>query len=106
MLLKHIVIYCTVPSKDVGKNIANHLVKNDLAACVNIVPGITSIYFWEGKECEDEELLLIIKSKDSLFDKIKESILSIHPYDVPEIISLQIKDGNNPYLDWINDNTK
>ena len=106
MSSKYIVIYCTVPSKDVGKNIAYHLVENKLAACVNILPGITSIYYWQGKQCEDEELLLIIKSKDSLFEKVKESILSNHPYDVPEIITLQIKEGNKPYLDWINDNTE
>lgn len=100
------VIFCTVPSKDDGKKIGNNLVKNRLAACVNIISGLTSIYEWKGELCEDSECLLIIKSRQELFEKIKEEIFSNHPYELPEIVSLPINDGLEPYLDWIKENTK
>jgi periplasmic divalent cation tolerance protein len=103
---EYIVIFCTVPSKDAGSKIGNALVENKAAACVNIVPGLTSIYEWKGKLCNDEECLLIIKTRKGLFERIKKEIITLHPYELPEIISLQITDGLEPYLSWINENTK
>lgn len=100
------VIFCTVPNKDVGLDIANTLVSEQLAACVNIVPGLTSIYTWKGEICNDQELLLIIKTKSNLFTDVKEAIKKIHPYEVAEIISLSVISGSDDYLQWIETVTK
>ena len=91
------VIFCTVPHKEVGLDIANTLVSKQLAACVNIVPGLTSIYTWKDELCNDQELLLIIKTKNNLFANVEEVIKKIHPYEVPEIISLPVISGSYDY---------
>jgi len=100
------VIFCTVPHKEVGLDIANTLVSKQLAACVNIVPGLTSIYTWKDELCNDQELLLIIKTKNNLFANVEEVIKKIHPYEVPEIISLPVISGSYDYLQWIETVTK
>jgi len=102
---EYIVVYCTVPNVDVAHAVSDHLVFNGLAACVNIIPGLTSIYRWKGEICRDTELLLIIKTRKSQFDPLKNAIIQKHPYQVPEIISLTIADGHQPYLSWIKDST-
>lgn len=101
-----IVIFCTVPSRDIGLNIADDLVQGEYAACVNIVPGLTSIYRWKGALCSDEELLLVIKTRKALFESVRDRILALHPYEVPEIISCDITQGSEPYLAWITDSTR
>ena len=85
--------------------IADDLVSGECAACVNIIPGLTSIYRWKGDICKDNEMLLIIKSKKSLFDKICSRIKTLHPYEVPEIIYYDISGGNQSYLQWLSDST-
>ncbi|XP_023934626.2 protein CutA homolog [Bicyclus anynana] len=100
---KYSVAYVTVPNKDVGKTIGHGLVKNKLAACVNIVPEVTSIYEWKDEINEDSEALLMIKTRTSQVDKLTEYVRSVHPYEVCEVISLPIKNGNPPYLKWIGD---
>ncbi|KAI6244114.1 putativeprotein [Aphelenchoides fujianensis] len=95
------VVYVTVPSKEVGKSIAREVIQSKLAACVNIVPTVTSVYEWEGKLQEDEESLLIIKTKTDHLEKLKEAILEKHPYDVPEFVSVPIEFGSSPYLKWV-----
>ena len=100
---KHLVIFCTVATMEDAEKISDKLVGEELAACVNVINGIKSIYKWKGDICRDDELLLVIKSKEANFINIKEAILSLHPYDVPEIISLEIKDGHSDYLKWIDE---
>lgn len=102
---KYIVIYCTVPSMEDAEKIADTLVESKFAACANIISGIKSVYSWKNEICRDDELLLVIKSKQTLFEQIKNTILSLHPYEVPEIISLPITNGHSDYLDWIGANT-
>ncbi|KAI6173441.1 hypothetical protein M3Y98_01081800 [Aphelenchoides besseyi] len=97
------VVYVTVPSKEVGKSIAREIVQLKLAACVNIVPTVTSIYEWESKLQEDEEALLIIKTKTDHLERLKDAIIEKHPYDVPEFISMPIESGSGAYLKWIQD---
>lgn len=104
--MEYCVIFCTVPNNEVGLNIANTLVSKQLAACVNIVPGLTSIYTWKGELCNDQEFLLIIKTKNNLFANIEEAIKKIHPYEVAEIISLPMISGSYEYLQWIETVTK
>ncbi|MFI5140223.1 MAG: divalent-cation tolerance protein CutA [Sphingobacteriales bacterium] len=98
-------MYCTVPSLEIGTKIADDLVAGEYAACVNIIPAITSVYRWKGDICRDNELLLIIKSRKTLFKKIHDRIRALHPYEVPEIISCELSDGSEPYLKWISDST-
>jgi periplasmic divalent cation tolerance protein len=101
-----IVVFCTVPSKEVASAIADALVPSGRAACVNIISGIESVYTWKGEVCRDAESLLIIKSRRDLFETIRQTIISIHPYEVPEIISLSIAEGHDPYLTWIEETTR
>lgn len=97
----YLIALVTVPSMDVGREVARALVDRKLAACVNIVPSITSLYTWEGEVCADEEVLLIIKTTESAFDRLASAVKEIHPYDVPEVIALPLAAGSKDYLDWI-----
>ncbi|WP_457621877.1 divalent-cation tolerance protein CutA [Persephonella sp.] len=103
MNVEYIVVYITVPDKDSAKNIAKKLVEEKLAACVNIVDNINSVYYWKGNIEEDDELLLIIKTRLETFDRLVEFVKKIHPYTVPEIIALPILVGSDSYLRWIDD---
>ena len=106
MDFKHIVVLITVPSKEVGEQVSNALLEQNLAACVNIVAPIRSLYTWEDKICDDEEMLLIAKSRAELFEnQLVPTVQAIHPYKVPEIIALPILMGSKSYLDWIDEST-
>lgn len=98
-------ILCTCPSKEVACKIADALVPAGLAACVNIITSLISVYRWKGDICRDEECLVIIKSTQENFEDIRKAILTVHPYEVPEIISLPISSGHEPYLRWIDECT-
>ncbi|XP_075437044.1 protein CutA isoform X3 [Ascaphus truei] len=95
--------YVTCPNDKVAKDIARGLVERKLAACVNIIPQITSIYEWKGKIEEDSEVLLMIKTRFSKVSALTEYVRSVHPYEVCEVISLPIEGGNPPYLQWVGD---
>lgn len=98
-----IVTLCTCPDEKTAELIANSLVSSQQAACVNLLPGCQSIYEWEGKLVKDKEILLLIKSKDEAFEGIKQRILELHPYELPEIISLAVNHGLEAYLRWVED---
>jgi len=97
------MIYCTCPDNEVANQISKTLVQNKLAACVNILPNITSIYTWQGELQQDQELLLLIKSRSDKFEDIKQAIINIHPYELPEIIAVSIDNAVPNYLNWINE---
>ncbi|HTY23304.1 MAG TPA: divalent-cation tolerance protein CutA [Desulfomonilaceae bacterium] len=101
-------ILCLVTIDDLAKaaEIAEVLVEKGLAACVNIVPEIQSIYRWKGKICNDTERLMIIKTRKSLFEELEKTVKNMHPYEVPEIISVEIDRGLSEYLRWIDDSTE
>lgn len=103
--MNYIIILSNTNSMDSAETIANFLVKEKLAACVNIIPKIKSIYTWQNKIEKEEEVLMLIKTKQSLFNQVKEKITLLHPYEVPEIIRIDIKEGTNNYLNWIKNNT-
>jgi len=105
MSYSHIVVFITVPSREVGETISHALVNNQLAACVNIVPGISSIYQWKGSIESDKELLLVAKSRTPLLDKIIAAVKQHHPYEVPEVIALPIIAGSDDYMAWIDEST-
>jgi len=100
---KYIVIFITVPSLEVGKNIADLIVEKKLGACVNITSEINSVYFWNGNIEKDDEHLLIIKSRKDKFKELEEEVKKVHPYTVPEIIAMPIILGSNNYLNWIDE---
>ena len=101
----YIVVFVTAGSEKEGEKIARALLKEKLAACVNIVPGLKSVFRWKGKISTEEEVLLMIKTKDRLFEKLKKRVIELHSYDVPEVIALGILAGNEKYLDWLRKET-
>lgn len=98
----HLVVYCTCPSRQVAEHIASALVDEYLAACANIVSGITSVYRWQDQVQHDSETLLIIKTRAGTYPAMEARIRTLHPYEVPEIIALPICLGAADYLAWIN----
>lgn len=94
------VVLTTVGAREEGDRIAQALISENLVACVNLVP-ITSVYRWEGKVCNDEEIQLLIKTDLNRFDQVQARITELHSYDLPEIIALPIAKGSAGYLDWM-----
>lgn len=101
----YIVLYITAPDEETSVKIARTLVKEKLAGCVNIIKNIRSIYFWQGKVEDEPEVLMIVKTRRELFDRLKERVKSIHPYSVPEIIAMPIIEGSEDYLKWLDEVT-
>ncbi|XP_055851100.1 protein CutA homolog [Episyrphus balteatus] len=100
------VAYITTPDEVTAKKLARSVVEARLAACVNIIPKITSIYVWEDKVQEDNECLLMVKTRTSRVKELTKFVRENHPYSVAEVISLPIQDGNPPYMDWIKNTIK
>lgn len=101
-----VAVYVTVPSREVGHKLAAGLVEAKLAACVNIIPGVESVYWWEGKVNTDSELLLMIKTRQTLVPQLTAWVKGNHPYDECEVISVPITGGSASYLKWLFDSTK
>ena len=95
------IVLSTASSADEARKIANHLVGNRLAACVNIVPKIESVYRWQGKVESSAEWLLLIKTTVAKFPNVRNAIRELHSYDLPECIAIAVEDGGEEYLDWI-----
>ena len=95
------IVLCTVPDQQTGEAIANALVTEQLAACVNIVPGITSVYRWKGAVEQDQEALLLIKTGQDSWQSLEARIRALHPYELPEIIAVPIHTGQKDYIEWI-----
>ncbi len=101
-----IIVLITASSKDEAARIAKTLVDEHLAACVNIVPEIRSLFFWEGKTQDERETLLVCKSRQPLLDELISRVKSLHSYAVPEIIARPIIGGSGDYLAWLKETTK
>jgi periplasmic divalent cation tolerance protein len=96
-----IVCLVTCPSKDVAVSIARQLVDDQFAACVNIIPGAQSVYRWKGEICIDEEVLLLVKSADHMIERLRQRILELHPYEVPEFVVLEPTAVSQKYAEWL-----
>ena len=96
-----ILVFVTAPNPEVAGQVARTLVGERLAACVTLLPHVQSVYWWDGKVCDESETLLVAKTQGSSFEALRARILAIHPYEVPEIIAVQLAEGHPAYLAWI-----
>ncbi len=103
---QNIVIFITTGTNGEARQVAEALLEQRKAACVTIVPTVTSLFWWEDRIDSDQESLLIVKSKASLLDEIVSLVKGVHSYDVPEVIALPIIGGNSDYLSWIGEQTQ
>jgi periplasmic divalent cation tolerance protein len=100
------VVLSTHPDRTAALELARILVEEKLAACVNVLPGATSVYFWEGKLCEDVEAFMVIKTADARTDALMDRVKELHPYAVPELVALPVAGGSETYLKWVLDGTQ
>jgi periplasmic divalent cation tolerance protein len=101
-----IIVFVTAPSAEQAAAIARVLVDERLAACGNVVPGLRSIYRWEGKVHDEAEALLLLKTTRERFDALRDRVIALHPYEVAEVIAVRVESGSAPYLRWIGDQTR
>lgn len=95
------IVFCTVPDREQARAISRALVEEGLCACVNVLPQVTSFYVYEGKFCEEDELLLMIKTDKAHYAALEQRIKTLHSYEVPEIIATSIEAGSKEYLQWL-----
>lgn len=96
-----VAVLSTAPDPTVAESLAARVVEERLAACANLVPGVTSIYRWEGELRRDSEVLVVFKTTAAAFPSLRARILELHPYDVPEVLALPVPDGADDYLSWV-----
>jgi periplasmic divalent cation tolerance protein len=101
-----IVVLCTCPDSSVARKLAGSLVGAGLAACVNVLPEIRSIYRWRGEVHDEAEVLMIAKTTRERYDDFERCLLDEHPYDVPEVLALPVTMGSAPYLAWLEEQTR
>ena len=101
-----IIVMVTTPSEEEAAALGKILVEQRLVACVNVIPKVKSIFQWDGKISEEEECLMILKTRKTLFKPLEKTIMAQHSYDVPEIIALPIVEGSQSYLSWVHDMTR
>jgi periplasmic divalent cation tolerance protein len=99
--MQAIVVLTTLPDRSKARAFARALVDEKLAACVNLVPGLRSVYRWKGAVHDDPEVLCVVKTSRAKMKKLKQRLKSLHPYEVPELIALPITDGSEAYLRWL-----
>ena len=102
----NIVVLITAQDAVEAKTIANQLLKKKLIACANIIEGVQSVFWWQGKIDQAKETLIVLKSQQSFFKKIVKTVKAHHSYEVPEVIALPIIDGNPDYLKWIDESLR
>lgn len=100
------VLLCTAPSVEVAARIGRTLVEERLVACANLVPGLRSLYAWKGEICDEPEVLLLLKARTEAFEAVRARIVALHPYEVPEVIRLDVTAAHAPYLAWAMDATR
>ncbi len=101
-----LVVLCTFPDAEKAAEVARSVVEHRLAACVNLLPGVRSIYGWQGELCDDAEVLAVIKTAADRFEELRARIVELHPYDCPEVIATSVCAGHDAYLQWVRDSTR
>jgi periplasmic divalent cation tolerance protein len=105
-MTERLVAFSTVAKLEDAEGIARVLVERRLAACVNVVPGLVSVYRWKGSVERDEECLLIIKTRTDRLEALKATLVSLHPYEVPELVAIPVEGGHAPYLAWLDESVQ
>lgn len=105
MMTEYIIVFITSPNEKESAGIAHTLVGERLAACVNIIQPVRSIYRWQGRIEDEQEVLMIVKTKKTLFEPLQARVKELHSYSVPEIISFPLTEGNEAYLNWLGQET-
>jgi periplasmic divalent cation tolerance protein len=100
---RFLVVLSTCPNAEVAGELARALLEAGHAACVNVVPGVRSMYVWKGAVQADDEVLLVIKTTAARFPALRDTLVAQHPYELPEVVAVGIEDGHHPYLDWLAD---
>lgn len=102
---QRVIVLCTAPDPASAERIAGALVDERLAACVNVLPGVTSVYRWQGRRETDQEVVLIIKTRQSVYQSLEQRIVALHPYELPEVVAVPMVGGLAGYLNWIDEMT-
>ena len=100
------LILCTCPGHHSAEQLAQHLITEQLAACVNCIDGVRSYYQWQGQLEQSQEIQLFIKTRQALYAQVQQAILALHPYECPEIVSLPIEQGSHDYLQWLGESCR
>jgi periplasmic divalent cation tolerance protein len=103
---EHVVALSTVGTAEDAERLARALVERRLAACVNVVPGLVSVYRWQGAVEREEERLLLIKTRAERVDALRRALVELHPYELPELVVLDVRDGHPPYLAWVDESVR
>ena len=101
-----LVVFCSFPSAEKARQIGTHLVEKQYAACINILPGVESIYRWNGELCCEKEVLVLFKTSRRAFPVLSAELSMLHPYEEPEIIAIPVADGSAGYLSWLLDHSR
>jgi periplasmic divalent cation tolerance protein len=101
-----LLVFTTLPSADKAAELAKLLVNERLVACANLLPAIRSIYRWQGELHDENEVLVLLKTRSEHLERLKLRILEVHPYEVPEVLAVPVESGYQPYLDWLAGETK
>jgi len=99
--VKALLVLCTCPDIALARDLARGLVEDALAACVNVLPEVFSVYRWQGEVMQDDEVLLLIKTSPERLDAVRDWLLQRHPYELPEVLAISVSGGGQAYLQWI-----
>jgi len=105
MTTEYITVFITAPNEEEAARISHAIVGERLTACVNIIRSVRSIYRWQGRVEDEQEVLMIVKTKRTLFERLQGRVRELHSYSVPEIIGLPVVEGSKQYLDWLGQET-
>jgi periplasmic divalent cation tolerance protein len=101
-----LLVFTTLPTADKAAEVAKLLVEERLAACANLLPAVRSIYHWQGKLHDENEVLVLLKTRAEHLERLKLRILELHPYELPEVLAVPVEAGYQPYLEWLAGETK
>ena len=96
-----LLVLTTLPNAEAAGEMAKRVVEEKLAACANLFPALRSVYRWNGKVQDENEVLVLLKTRQQHYERLKSRILELHPYDVPEVLAIPVEQGHQAYLDWI-----
>ncbi|XP_072530196.1 protein CutA homolog [Salminus brasiliensis] len=99
----HSILLINCPTEQTAKDIGRHIMEKRMAACVNILPRTSTMYYWKGQIQDASEVLLLVRTRTSLIQRLTENVIAVHPYEIPEILSFPIEDGSMSYLKWMDD---